>query len=79
MLNGISGNDELNFYGVIVQGIPRLASLDEASIQEVTDPKVNLPLALVQAEIAEQDAVIPDQKQIEKMLKKAGAEVGHAV
>ena len=79
VLNGISGNNELSFYGVIVQGIPRLASLDEASIQEINKPKVKLPLALAQAEIADQDAVIPDQEGIEKMLKKAGVVVGHAV
>ena len=27
VLNGVSGNDKLSFYGVVVQGIPRLASL----------------------------------------------------
>jgi chemosensory pili system protein ChpC len=79
VLNGISGNDELSFYGIVVQGIPRLASLDEDSIQEITKPKVTLPLALAQAEVAEQDAVIPDQEQIEKMLKKAGVTVNYAV
>ena len=79
VLNGISGNSELSFYGVVVQGIPRLASLDEASILAVENPKVNLPLALAQTEIEEQDAVIPDQEQIEKMLKKAGVTVGHVV
>jgi chemosensory pili system protein ChpC len=79
VLNGLSGNDDLSFYGVIVQGIPRLATLDEASIEEISKPKVKLPLALAQTEIAEQEAVIPDQKQIEEMLKKAGAVVGHAV
>jgi chemosensory pili system protein ChpC len=79
VLNGISGNNDLSFYGVVVQGIPRLASLDEASLQEITQPKVKLPLALAQAEVAEQDAVIPDQAEIEKMIKKAGVVVGHAV
>ena len=79
VLNGISGNNELSFYGVVVQGIPRLASLDEASMQEVNSHKITLPLVLAQTKIAEQDAVIPDQKKIEEMLKKAGAVVGHAV
>lgn len=77
VLNGISGNDDLSFYGVVVQGIPRLATLDEASIQAVKDPEVKLPLALVQAEVADQDAVIPDQDKIEKLLIKAGAAVGN--
>ena len=79
VLNGLSGNNELSFYGVVVQGIPRLASLDESSIQEISKPKMKLPLALAQAEIADQDAVIPDQEKIEKMLKKAGVVVGRAV
>ena len=76
VLNGISGNEKLSFYGVVVQGIPRLASLDEASIQEIAKPDEKLPLALSQSEIADQSAVIPDQVQIEKLLKKAGAETG---
>jgi chemosensory pili system protein ChpC len=77
VLNGISGNDELSFYGVIVQGIPRLATLNEDSIEEVSSHKMTLPLALAQTKIEEQDVIIPDQKEIEKMLKKAGAAVGH--
>ena len=77
VLNGVSGNDKLSFYGVVVQGIPRLASLEESSIQEIVNPGVNLPLALAQATVAEQDAVIPDQVKIEKLLIKAGAAVGH--
>ena len=77
VLNGVSGNNKLSFYGVVVQGIPRLASLDKVSIQEVSKPKVKLPLALAQAEIAEQDAVIPDQIKIEGLLKDAGVEVSH--
>ena len=77
VLNGVSGNDKLSFYGVIVQGIPRLASLEESSIQEIVKPAAELPLALAQATVAEQDAVIPDQVKIENLLKKAGAAVGH--
>ncbi len=77
VLNGVSGNDKLSFYGIVVQGIPRLASLEESSIQEIVSPAINLPLALAQATIAEQDAVIPDQIKIENLLKKADAEVGH--
>ena len=79
VLNGLSGNDDLSFYGVVVQGIPRLASLDEASIQAISEPKVELPLALAQAEVADVDAVIPDQIKLEKLLKKAGAAVGKVI
>lgn len=76
VLNGVSGNEELSFYGVIVQGIPRLASLEESGIKEIK-PAVELPLALAHATVEEQDAVIPDQVKIEKLLKKAGAAVGN--
>ncbi|MCK4586797.1 MAG: chemotaxis protein CheW [Gammaproteobacteria bacterium] len=79
VLNGVSGNDKLSFYGVVVQGIPRLASLDESSIQEIANPTTKLPLALSQATVADQDAVIPDQIKIEKLLKQAGAEVSHII
>jgi len=77
VLNGVSGNDKLSFYGIVVQGIPRLASIDESSIQEIGKPTTKLPLALSQTTIADEDAVIPDQIKIEKLLKEAGAEVSH--
>ncbi|WP_455198526.1 chemotaxis protein CheW [Kaarinaea lacus] len=76
VLNGVSGNDKLSFYGVVVQGIPRLAALEKNEIQEKANPDVSLPLALSQTEIADQDAVIPDQVKIEEMLQKAGAQTG---
>ena len=75
VLNGLSGESDLSFYGVVVQGIPRLVALDEASINAVSKPEMKLPLALEQAVIADQSAVIPDQDKIENMLNKAGAKV----
>ncbi len=77
VLNGVSGNDKLSFYGVVVQGIPRLVSLEESSIQEANSSTTKLPLALSQVTIADQEAVIPDQIKIEKLLKQSGAEVSH--
>ena len=76
VLNGVSGNEKLSFYGVVVQGIPRLAALEENGIQEKVNSDVALPYALSQTEIADQDAVIPDQVKIEGLLKKAGAQTG---
>lgn len=76
VLNGVSGKEKLSFYGVVVQGIPRLAALQQTDIQEKANPDVSLPCALSQSEIAEQDAVIPDQVKIENMLEKAGAQTG---
>lgn len=76
VLNGVSGNEKLSFYGVVVQGIPRLAALEQEEIQEKVNSDVTLPYALSQTEIADQDAVIPDQVKIEQLLKKAGAQTG---
>lgn len=76
VLNGVSGNEKLSFYGVVVQGIPRLAALEQTDIQENVNADVALPLALTQTEIGDQEAVIPDQVKIEQMLQKAGAQTG---
>jgi len=76
VLNGVSGNDKLSFYGVVVQGIPRLSSLKQTDIQEKNSSGEKLPWALSQTSIGDLDAVIPDQVEIEKMLKKAGAQTG---
>ena len=76
VLNGVSGKDKLSFYGVVVQGIPRLAALEQTDIQEKVNAESVLPCALSQTEIADQDAVIPDQVKIENMLEKAGAQTG---
>lgn len=76
VLNGVSGKDRLSFYGVVVQGIPRLAALEQTDIQEKVNAESVLPCALSQTEIADQDAVIPDQVKIENMLEKAGAQTG---
>jgi chemosensory pili system protein ChpC len=70
VLNGISGNDELPFYGVVSQGIPKLLSLERSAIEVIKKPAQKLPLASEQAQLAEGEAVIPDQKKLEKMLAK---------
>ena len=75
VLNGISGNAELPFYGLVVQGIPRLLTLDRSSISAVSKPDTKLPMSLEQTQIGDESAVIPDQDKIEKMLKKQGIKV----
>jgi chemosensory pili system protein ChpC len=70
VLNGISGNDALPFYGVVSQGIPKLLSLERSAIEVIKKPAQKLPLASEQAQLAEGEAVIPDQKKLEKMLAK---------
>lgn len=76
VLNGISGDEKLSFYGIVVQGIPRLVTLKEADIKENNGDIQELPLSLSQTELADISAVIPDQVKIEDMLKKVGAQTG---
>ena len=70
VLNGLGEDSDLAFYGVITQGIPKLLSLDKTSISSIKKPKSTLAIALDQVEIGGINAVIPDQEQIEKLLKK---------
>lgn len=72
VLNSTGSSQDLPFYGVITQGIPKLLAVEKADINAVEKPDVNLPIAQQQTMINETSAVIPDQKQIESMLKKEG-------
>jgi len=68
VLNGISGEDNLPFYGVVSQGIPKLMSLEKSAISAIKMPELKLPLASEQTQLADGAAVIPDQNKIEKLL-----------
>jgi chemosensory pili system protein ChpC len=70
VLNGISGNHALPFYGVLSQGIPKLLTLERSAIEAIKKPEQKLPLASEQTQLTEGVAVIPDQKKLEKMLAK---------
>lgn len=70
VLNGISGEKKLPFYGVVSQGIPKLMSLDKSAISTIKKPRLKLPLAREQTQLADVDAAIPDQDKIEKLLVK---------
>lgn len=76
VLNGVSGEEKLSFYGIVVQGIPRLVTLKKDDIKEKDSSELGFPLALSQTEMGDLDAVIPDQEKIENMLKNAGAQTG---
>ena len=75
ILNSLGGDEDIPFYGVIVQGIPRLLSLQMSDISTIKKPEVKLPNAQQQTMIDDIAAVIPDQKKIEKMLQKEGIKV----
>jgi chemosensory pili system protein ChpC len=70
VLNSFGSDKDLSFYGVITQGIPKLLSLDKTAISTIKKPDIALPIALQQVDINGVSAVIPDQKQIEMLLKK---------
>jgi len=75
VLNGISGNDDMCFYGVIAQGIPRLLSVNKETISSISKPETKLPFSIQQTLVDDQPAVIPDQEKIEKALKKQGVKI----
>lgn len=70
VLNGINGDDDLAFYGVLTQGIPRLIAVNKSRINAITKPDTKLPLALEQTMIDDLHAVIPDQDKLEGLLKQ---------
>lgn len=76
VLNGVSGEETLPFYGIVVQGIPRLVTLKESDIRENDHTDHELPLVVSQVEMDDLEAVIPDQQKLEVMLKNAGAQTG---
>ena len=70
VLNGINGDENLPFYGVIAQGIPKLMALEKTEITAIAKPEQKLPLASEQTQLPDSQAVIPDQDKIEKLLLK---------
>jgi chemosensory pili system protein ChpC len=72
VLNSLGTEKDLPFYGVITQGIPKLVAVEKSEISTIKKPDIELPIAQQQTMINDISAVIPDQQQIEKMLKKEG-------
>jgi chemosensory pili system protein ChpC len=75
ILNGIGGDEELPFFGVVTQGIPRLMVLDNTAISVVSQPDNDYPLALQQTLVQDQEAIIPDQEKLEDMIRQQGIKV----
>ena len=72
VLNGIGGEEDLPFFGIVAQGIPRLMQLDTAIISTLTQPEISHPLALQHTLVQEQEAIIPDQDKLEGMIRQQG-------
>lgn len=64
ILSGISGNSELPFYGVIVQGVPRAAKVKIAELEDLYSAPTG-PVEFLQVRYAGELAVIPDLDVIE--------------
>ncbi|MBL1276309.1 MAG: chemotaxis protein CheW [Ectothiorhodospiraceae bacterium] len=71
VLNSLEGNEQIPFYGIITQGIPKLQSLTMADINSIKNPDTKMPVALQQTTIHDVNAIIPDQPKIEKLLTSA--------
>lgn len=67
IVSGISGNTRLPFYGVGVQGIPRLAKVKIAELEDLEGAPVG-PVEFLQVRYAGELAVIPDLDAIEAQL-----------
>ena len=72
VLNGIGGDEDLPFFGLVAQGIPRLMQLDATIISAIARPENIHPLALQHTLVQEQEAIIPDQDKLERMIKQHG-------
>jgi chemosensory pili system protein ChpC len=72
VLNGIGGDEKLSFFALVAQGIPRLMQLDTTTISTLAQPENIHPLALQHTLVLEQEAVIPDQDKLERMIKQQG-------
>jgi len=64
ILSGISGNSQLPYYGVIVQGIPRTAKVKIAQLEDLEAAPTG-PVEFLQVRYAGELAVIPDLDGIE--------------
>lgn len=70
VLNGIGGDDDLPFFALVAQGIPRLMQLDATTISTAPQPESSHPMALQHTLVQEMVAIIPDQDKLEGMIKQ---------
>lgn len=67
ILSSIGGNSQLPYYGIGVQGIPRLAKVKIAELEDLEGAPVG-PVEFLQVRYAGELAVIPDLDAIESRL-----------
>lgn len=67
IVNGISARSDLPFYGVVVQGVPRLAKVKIAELEDLEGAPVG-PSEFLQVRYAGELAVIPDLDAVEAQM-----------
>jgi chemosensory pili system protein ChpC len=75
VLNTVTGSEQLHFYGLVVQGIPRLIALDHSNTHDAPDQLELNPFELRKVLVDGNIATIPDQEAIENSLSESGMSV----
>jgi chemosensory pili system protein ChpC len=75
VLNTLTGSDQLPFYGIIAQGIPRLMGLDHSTILDAPNAEQAQKFVLRQVVVEGHPAAIPDLSAIEGELASLGVSV----
>jgi len=70
ILNTITGQAGLEFYGIVLRGIPHLMLADDTTVSAVED-EADHPVILSRAEVHGQPAVIPNLDTLEAMIAEA--------
>lgn len=73
VLNCLNGNPLMPFYGMAIQGVPHLVTLNTTNINSVTCPDVSNDMALQQVMIGEQTALIPNLEKLEALVQQSQA------
>lgn len=68
VLNALGGNPDLNFFALLVQGVPQLASIDESRIAAMDYTPEADAVILSRVVVDGETAFIPDLDAIEKRL-----------
>jgi chemosensory pili system protein ChpC len=75
VINTLTGSNQLPFYGVISQGIPRLMGLDHSTILDAPNAQEGQKFVLRQVLVEGHPAVIPDLNAIETEMASLGVTV----
>ena len=75
VLNTLTGSEQLPFYGIISQGIPRLMGLDHSTILDAPNAQESQKFVRRQVLVEGHPAVIPDLNSMEGEMASMGVTV----